>query len=249
MDIVVLITLFATFLLAGTVKGVIGLGLPTVSLAVLTVALDLPQAMALLLVPSLLTNVWQAAVGGNAIAILKRIWPFILMATITVWIGAIALTTVDLSTLSALLGLLVITYAVVNLAGIRLSIPARHEFWAGTVIGTANGILTGMTGSFAVPGVMFLQAIGLPRDALIQAMGILFTVSTVALAVALGHNDLLSPRLGVLSVVAVVPAIVGMIAGQKVRKLLSEAVFRKVFFISLLGLGLYITANAILSPM
>jgi len=246
MDIIILITVFSTFLLAGMVKGVIGLGLPTVSLAVLTVALGLPQAMALLLVPSLLTNVWQAAVGGNATTILKRIWPFTLMATITVWIGAIALTTIDLSILSALLGLLLITYAVVNLAGVRFSIPARHEIWIGIAFGTANGILTGMTGSFVVPGVMFLQAIGLPRDTLIQAMGILFTASTLALAVSLSYNDLLSPRLGVMSTAAVVPALAGMVVGQKIRKRLSEAVFRKVFFISLLGLGMYITANAIL---
>jgi hypothetical protein len=73
MDTVVLIIVFSTFLLAGMIKGVIGLGLPTVSLAVLTVVLGLPQAMALLLVPSLLTNVWQAVVGGNATTILKRI--------------------------------------------------------------------------------------------------------------------------------------------------------------------------------
>jgi uncharacterized membrane protein YfcA len=247
MDTVVLIAILSTFLLAGMIKGVIGLGLPTVSLAVLTVVLGLPQAMALLLVPSFLTNVWQAAVGGNATTILKRIWPFILMATVTVWIGAIALTTIDLSILSALLGLLLITYAVANLAGVRFSIPARHEIWAGTALGTANGILTGMTGSFVVPGVMFLQAIGLPRDTLIQAMGILFTASTIALAVSLGLNGLISPRLGVMSMVAVVPAIAGMVAGQKIRKRLSEVVFRKVFFISLLGLGFYITANAISS--
>ncbi len=247
MDTLVLVTIFATFVLAGTVKGVIGLGLPTVSLAILTVALGLPQAIALLLVPSLVTNVWQALAGGNAGAILKRIWPFIIMATITVWIGAIALTRVDLSLLSALLGALLVTYALVNLAGVRLSIPPQHEAWVGALLGTINGILTGMTGSFAVPGVMFLQAIGLPRDALVQAMGILFTVSTIALAIALGHNDLLSPRLGLLSAIGVIPAIGGMVIGQRIRKRLPEATFRKVFFVALFALGAYIAANALLT--
>ena len=83
-----LLAIAGTFLLAGTVKGVIGLGLPTVSLALLTVALDLPSAMALLLVPSFVTNLWQSLVGGNAKAIVLRIWPFLVMATGTVWIGA-----------------------------------------------------------------------------------------------------------------------------------------------------------------
>lgn len=243
-DALTIAAIAGTFLLAGTVKGVIGLGLPTVSLALLTVVLGLPQAMALLLVPSFVTNVWQALVGGNTRAIVQRIWPFLLMATVTVWIGATALTRVDVSLLSALLGGLLMVYALVNLAGFRLVISTRQELWAGPLIGTANGILTGMTGSFVVPGVLFLQAIGLSRDMLIQAMGMLFTVSTLALAAALQGNGLLTNQLGILSVAALVPAIVGMVFGQRIRQRLSEDLFRRVFFVSLLVLGVYIVANA-----
>lgn len=235
----------ATFLLAGTVKGVIGLGLPTVSLAVLTVALDLPTAMALLLAPSFVTNLWQAMVGGNARAILRRLWPFLAMATLTVWIGAAALTRVNLSLLTGLLGGLLVSYAVVTLAGLRIVVADRHEVWAGPLVGTANGVLTGMTGSFVVPGVMFLQAIGLPRDMLIQAMGMLFTASTAALAVALQQGEFLTLRHGAISAAAVLPAVAGMVFGQRIRKRLSETVFRKVFFVSLLILGAYIIANAV----
>src|SRR5690606_26830467 len=102
-----------TFLLAGAVKGVVGFGLPTVSLALLTIAFGLPQAMALMLVPAFVTNVWQAVAGGGALGVFKRVWPFLLMAGVTVWLGALALTRVDVQLLSALLGLLLMTYAVV----------------------------------------------------------------------------------------------------------------------------------------
>ena len=240
-----LLAIAGTFLLAGAVKGVIGLGLPTVSLALLTVVVGLPQAMALLLVPSFVTNVWQAAVGGNAVAILRRLWPFLLMATVTVWIGAHALTRVDLALLSALLGAVLVVYGALNLAGLRLALTARQEVWAGPLLGTANGVLTGMTGSFVVPGVLFLQAIGLPRDMLIQAMGLLFTVSTLALAVALQRNQLLSAELGALSAAALVPALLGMGLGQRLRRRLPEPLFRRVFFVALLLLGGYIMASAL----
>ena len=83
----VALLLVAVFLLAGFVKGVIGLGLPMVSLGLLTVALDLPTAMALLVVPSFVTNLWQSVAGGNAKIILHRLWPFLVTATVTVWIG------------------------------------------------------------------------------------------------------------------------------------------------------------------
>ncbi len=244
-DLFALTAIGGTFLIAGMVKGVIGLGLPTVSLALLTVTLDLPSAMALLLVPSFITNLWQAVVGGQGGAILQRIWPFLLLATGTVWIGAIALRQVDLSLLSALLGLLLVIYGVANLAGLRFSLTQHQAAWLGPVLGTVNGVLTGMTGSFVVPGVMFLQAIGLPRDMLIQAMGILFTLSTLALAVALQRNAFVTAELAGLSTAAVPPAIIGMIAGQRLRQNLSEQLFRRTFFIALLVLGTYIIFRAL----
>lgn len=240
----VIAAIAATFLLAGMVKGVIGLGLPTVSLGLLTAVLDLPTAMALLIVPSFATNLWQAAIGGHAGAILGRIWPFLLMAFATVWLGAMTLARVDLALLSALLGVLLVCYAATGLAGLRLAIPARHESWAGALLGGANGVLTGMTGSFVVPGVMYLQALGLPRDALIQAMGILFTGSTLALAAALRGNDLLNLAQGAVSAAALIPAALGMLAGQRIRRRLSEARFRRIFFLAILVLGAYIIATA-----
>jgi uncharacterized membrane protein YfcA len=234
-----------TFLLAGVVKGVIGLGLPAVALGVLTIAFDLPSAMALLLVPSFVTNLWQALAGGQIKAILLRLWPFLVTATATVWIGAQALTSMDLSLLTALLGVLLVTYSMVTLSGFQLAIPARHESWIGLLVGVANGVLTGMTGSSVVPGVMFLQAIGLSRDMLVQAMGILFVASTLALAVALQKANVLTVEHGILSSGAVLPAIVGMILGQRVRTTLFEQRFRKVFFVALLVLGAYIVVSAL----
>jgi uncharacterized protein len=243
-DTLTIAAIFGTFLLAGSVKGVVGLGLPTVSLGLLTATLGLPTAMALLLVPSFGTNLWQAVIGGNGRAILLRIWPFLLMATATVWLGVTALVHIDHLLLSALLGLLIVAYSIVSLADFRLMLTTRQEAWLGPLLGSANGILTGMTGSFIVPGVMFLQAIGLPRDSLIQAMGMLFTASTLALAIALQGNSFLTVELGALSATALIPAIIGMAIGQRIRRSIPEAVFRRVFFIALLILGAYLMTDA-----
>ena len=243
-DTLTLIAIAGTFLLAGAIKGVIGLGLPTVSLALLSVAIDLPHAMALLLVPSFVTNFWQAVIGGNGRPILRRLWPFLLMVTVTVWIGTIILTRVDVSWLSALLGVLLIAYSSVSLANLHLKITPPQEVWVGPLAGSVSGILTGLTGSFVVPGVWFLLAIGLSRDMLIQAMGMLFTVSTFSLAVAMQGNNLLTPELATLSSMALLPAIIGMVLGRRIRQWLSERLFRRLFFISLLMLGAYIAAHA-----
>ena len=239
------ILIIVTFLIAGTVKGVIGLGLPTVSLALLTVAIDLPTAMALMLLPSFVTNLWQALVGSHIRVILQRLWPFLLLATVTVWIGASALTRIDLALLSALLGALLVAYAGANLIGLRITLSPQREQWAGPLLGLVNGVLTGMTGSFVVPGVMFLQAIGLARDVLIQAMGILFALSTLALAIALQRNALLTLEHGIMSTTALLPAILGMVLGQRIRQSVSGQLFSKVFFAALLMLGVYISFSAL----
>lgn len=242
-DPVTLMIAACVFVLAGLVKGVIGMGLPTVVLGLLAATADLAVAMALMLAPSLATNLWQAFSGGHLREILRVQWPFLFAAILGIAAGAQMLTRVDLGLLSALLGVLLAVYGAVGLAGLHLTVPARSQPWAGTGIGAVNGILTGMTGSFIVPGVMYLQACGLARDALVQAMGVLFLVSTAALAVALRQNSFLTDGLALASVAAIVPALVGMAIGQRIRHGLSEPVFRRVFLISTVLLGLYLAGR------
>ncbi len=229
-----------TFLLAGAIKGVVGLGLPSVSLGILTVFFGLQPAMALMLVPSIVTNIWQACVGGRLIELLRRFRLFLLSAAVGILLGVEILAGADADLLARLLGLLLTAYAVLGLTTPKLSLPSSCEGWAGPVAGAVNGVLTGLTGSFAVPGVPYLQALGLGRDALVQMMGILFTVSTLALGIALGGKRLLALEELSLSAAAVIPAAFGMVIGQKIRGLLSEAAFRKTLFRALLLLGLYI---------
>ncbi len=232
-----------TFLVAGTVKGVIGLGLPTISLAILTVVFGLSEGMALLIVPSFLTNLWQALSGGYTSIILRRLYIFLLAAACSVFLGANIFMQVDPSSLSTFLGVLLMVYGLVNLANFSFLLNSRQVIVLAPLAGALNGIFTGMTGSMVVPGVMFLQALGLHRDMLIQAMGMLFTLSTGALALAMYEGSLLTLELGAMSSLGLVPALVGMALGQRIRKILSEAVFKRIFFLSNLVIGAYIVAS------
>ena len=243
-DLLTVLAILATFFVAGVVKGVIGLGLPSISLALLTVVINLPTSMALLIMPSLVTNIWQAIRGGKFLKILKRLWLLFLTSTLTVWTGSKALAIVDLTLLSALLGSLLMSYAIVSLYGLRFNIKSRNEWWVGSLTGSVNGILTGMTGSFVVPGVFYLQSIRQEKDELIQSMGILFTTSTLALFFSLQTNEYLTSKLIVWSSISIVPSIIGVLIGQQIREWLSEEIFKNVFFFSLLFIGAYIIVIA-----
>ena len=117
--------------------------------------------MAVLLVPSFITNVWQAKIGGNGRAIIARISPFLLTAIATVWIATRVLTQVKISLLSVLLGVMLILSLLNNLYRPQVPIPKGCEGWAEPLVGTVDGILTGMTGIFVVPGILYLQPIDL----------------------------------------------------------------------------------------
>ena len=233
------------FLLAGSVKGVVGLGLPTISIALLAASFELGAAMALLVVPSFVTNLWQALSGIHVRAVLRRTWLFLVSASLTIWFGALALSRVDLQLLSGLLGVLLIVYAVNGLRGFHLPLSSSWEPWAGLIFGTVNGVLTGLTGSFVVPGVMYLQAIGLTKDALIQAMGMLFAVSAITLAGALYRENIMSPALLTYSGAATIPALIGMVLGRRLRAGINEHQFKNMLFTALALIGAYLIINSL----
>ncbi len=237
----------AIFLAAGMVKGVVGMGLPTFSLALLTLITDLTSAMALMLVPSFVTNVYQACAGGKIIEILKKCLPFFVMAGLAIWLGAQVLVRVDLPLLSGLLGICLITYSIVNVIGLKLMGSWSKSRWTGPVFGAANGVLTGLTGAFVFPGILYLQSIGFSRNELVQAMGILFTISTIFLALSLGQLSLLTANLSIQSSIAVIPAVIGMMVGSRIRMRLSETFFRTVFFVAVSLIGAVLTFNSVIT--
>ena len=237
------------FLLAGSVKGVIGLGLPTVAIAVLTAVFGLKTAIALLLAPSLATNALQALTGGHARVLAARLWPFLVCVSIAISIGAIDLVLINEAVLGLMLGVLLVAYALNGLFNRRTITVGRHqEIWAGPVFGLVSGVLTGLTGAFAFPGVVYLQALGFDRDTFIQALGLLFTVTTVTLGLAAARLGLLSPHLAMASALAVLPALAGLVAGRSIRNRLPEQTYRKVFFGALVILGLIVIGRSLSGP-
>ena len=235
----------ATFLFAGWVKGVVGLGLPTIALALLAATVGLREAIALMLVPSMVTNVWQGLAGGALAPLLRRLWPLLLAACLGIWFGVGVLARSDAALLTGVLGAVICAYAGISLAAPQIRPPGRWEGVLSPTFGAIGGIVTGLTGSF-IPGILYLQALGLSRDHLVQAMGIAFSVLTVALAGALTRQEMMTADLWLMSAVAVAPAALGMVLGQAVRRRLSETLFRRIFFSALLLLGAYLASRAIL---
>jgi uncharacterized membrane protein YfcA len=222
------------FLLAGTVKGLIGLGLPTISVGLLALVLPPAEAAALLLLPSLLTNIAQAS-GPELWPLLRRLWPTLLAILPGTLLGSFVIVSGD-AALPAL-GVALLAYAGWGLATPPLRLPERVERRGAVPVGLATGLVTGATGVFVIPAVPWLAALGLSRDGLVQALGLGFLTATLALAAGLAMQGSLSVELAGGSALAIVPAMAGQWLGTRLRGRLSATTFRRIFYIALLALG------------
>lgn len=234
------VAITATFLLAGITKGVIGMGLPTIAMGLLGTVMTPAQAASILVVPSLATNVWQLLAGPHLSALVHRLWSMMIGICIGTWAGSGLLTGGNAKAAAFALGVVLFLYGCMGIAGSRFRVPPRHELWLSPIIGVTTGIVTGATGVFVLPAVPYLQALGLEKEQLVQAMGLSFTVSTVALAISLMGGGVLGLPVAGASVLALAPALAGMFLGQWIRTRISAATFRRSFFVSLLALGAYL---------
>jgi uncharacterized membrane protein YfcA len=229
----------AVFLLAGWVKGVTGMGLPTVAMGMLGIVMAPVHAAALLVVPSLVTNVWQFAAGPGKRAITRRLASMMACVCLGTFLGIGFLTSGSSRWPSVALGGVLAVYALVALFLPRFTVPSRLERVLSPVVGAITGILTGATGVFVIPAVPYLSALHFTKDELVQALGLSFTVSTIALAVGLGSTSSLTSGTVLASLLAVGPALLGMFIGQRTRDRIPAAAFRKWFFVAMLLLGCY----------
>lgn len=239
-----LIFIGAVFALAGVIKGVIGLGLPTISMGLLAIVMPPVQAAAILILPSLVTNVWQMLAGPNLGAVVRRLWPLMVAVCLGTWAGLGLMTGTSARFGTALLGVALVIYAATGLAAFRLHAPRKWDVLLSPLAGVMTGLITAATGVFVIPAVPYLQAIGMEKEELVQALGLSFTVSTVALAVNVTIEGGLQVSMARDTLAALALACAGMWIGQSIRLRMPPAVFRRWFFAALLLLGLYLAARS-----
>jgi uncharacterized membrane protein YfcA len=232
-----LVLIACTFVLAGCVKGVTGMGLPTVAIGLLGLLMTPAEAAAFLVIPSLVTNVWQFLAGPHCLLLLRRMWPMLLALSVATWAGSGLITGVGATRATTFLGLALASYSILGLSRVRMVVDRRYEGWLSPVVGAATGVITGATGVFVIPAVPYLQALELDKDDLVQALGLSFTVSTIALAFGLASYGAFDARAVGVSSLCTWPTLVGMFAGQTVRARMDPRTFRLLFFVGLLLLG------------
>jgi uncharacterized membrane protein YfcA len=235
----------AAFFAAGIVKGVTGMGLPTVAMGVVGSLISPLTAATLLIVPSFVTNVWQLFAGPSFGTLLRRLWPMMIAIVVGTAMGSSFIASGNTVVTTAALGGALALYSLYTLFARQLSVPKKIEPLLSPLIGAVTGLITGGTGVFVIPAVPYLQSLDLSADDLVQALGLSFTISTVALAIGIGAQGAFQLDQMTFSVLAVIPALVGMWAGQLIRNRISSIAFRRGFLMFLFLLG----AEMVLRPL
>jgi len=257
----------AIYLVAGIVKGGIGLGLPTVSIGLMAAWLPVEQAAGILILPVVLTNIWQAFFGTALKLVIHRLWALLIALVIGSFIAAWLIAGVDTAVAAGLLGAMLVIFAVLGLTGAQFSVPVAREKWWGPLIGFIQGLISGATAIFVVPVVPYLQSLdyakGRPgredddtdltratdetmqKDALIQGLGVTVLVASIALAIGLNARGGLPVSVVGPGLIGTATALIGMVTGRAIRNRMSLEIFRRGVLIGLVGLGLAMIARSV----
>ena len=221
----------ASFFVAGTVKGITGMGLPLVGMGLLSLALPPATAASLLIAPALLTNVLQC-LGPHWRRLALLLGPLWIGVFIGCWFTPFPSLADGGSAIRILLGVVLIAYSALGLAKptFALRIEGPRMVLATSVVGLTTGMMTAATGINIFPMTIFLQSLGFEREEMIQALGLSFTVCTIALAVSLGWHAASGTWSTAAGWIALGAAIAGVGVGNLLRARIEPAAFRRMLF-------------------
>jgi uncharacterized protein len=239
MTVTQMLVITGAFIVAGLAKGAIGMGLPPIALALMTFAVPLEDALALMVVPSMATNIWQAIYGKDFLKLLRRFWTMALASVASLIFVAVVFGHLGSQRAMAWVGVILVLYAALALTAWRPTVSRTTERWANPLIGLASGAVAGVTGVAAVPFLPYMQSLDIDRHDLVQALGIMFLFIIGALTVALAVQGAFDVANLLGAIAAIVPTFLGVWLGQKARRAVSPETFRRIFLIGMFAIGLH----------
>jgi uncharacterized membrane protein YfcA len=235
------------FVAGGFAKGVVGFALPLVGLGVAGSFLPYEAAVGLLILPMLVSNLFQATRSGlgPALETLRRFWWLNLVMVVMIALSAQLVTALPDRLLFGVLGAAVCLFAVTQLAGWRLHFRPEHRWPVETGVGVIGGFFGGMSGIWGPPIVMYLFASGLPKRELVQAQSLSFLLGALVMVGAHLRSGVLNAVTLPMSAWLVLPTMLAMFAGYRVQDRLSQAWFRRITLIVLVLTGLSLLRRAV----
>ncbi|RVV97512.1 sulfite exporter TauE/SafE family protein [Mesobaculum littorinae] len=229
----------AVALLAGFVKGAVGFAMPMIMISGLSLILPPGQALALLILPTLASNGYQALRGGlgPARAAAAEHWRYIAISAVFILGAGQLVAVLPVAALYLILGVPVTLFALVQLAGWRPVIPPRRRRVTELGVGAFAGFVGGLSGVWGPPLVLYLTALETPKRMQIQVQGVIYGIGAVTLTVAHLRSGVLTSETAPWSALMLLPVAVGMALGMAVQDRLDQRRFRQATLAVLIVAG------------
>lgn len=247
LDLHLVVLAAAVTLFAGFVKGAIGFAMPMIMMSAFGSFLPAQTALALLIMPTLATNIQQAGRQGIGPAwqSARRYGWHIAMVAIFIFVSAPFAKVLPAWVMYLALGAPITAFAVWQLTGGRAALPVRHRRLAEIASGIIGGLYGGISGIWGPPLIVFLLAIGAPKLEQIRVQGVVFLIGAIALTAAHLQSGVLNAQTLPLSALMIVPAFVGMQVGFAVQDRMDVAQFRRWTLVLLVLTGLNLVRRAL----
>lgn len=227
----------AGLLMAGVIKGATGIGYSSCALPFLVAAVGLKPALALLVVPAMASNIMVVFTAGHLRATVRSFWPLYVATLPGIVVGIYALTTLDQRLATKLLGCLIVIYGIQSMLQPSLHLRSAVARGLRVPVGLVSGFFTGLTGSQVMPLMPYMLSLNLGSQQLVQAVNLAVITASLFLGICLMAFGVVHADMLVLSILAVVPALVGVQAGSWCRLRIDDRQFRGLVILVLTTIG------------
>ena len=241
--LIILTYIFFVYVLCGFIKGSIGFGMPTVSISLLSFILDVKIIIALILIPTLVVNIYQLSRGGNFKKIISETKYFLIFSTLFIFPGAYLLTIINSNIIILFIAIILLINSALFLFKINFKLPFYNKPITQIFVGAVNGVIIGMTSIYTMPLIFLLQSLNYNKNTTIQFLGIAFFLYPLGQIISFSNFDLISSEIFLNSLIILIPIFFGLFIGQKIRYQISETLFQKFFYIMLLFMSTIILLN------
>ena len=228
------------FFLGGLVKGTIGVGLPTVTLTLLSFFFDIKDSISFILIPVILTNLVQMLDGKELKYIIQQTKFFLIVSVIFVIPGFLILRVINSNIILVILAILLVLNSCLVLFNKIITVKRHTSFKTQFWVGALTGITTGVTSIYTMPFIFLIQSLKFNKEKLIQLMGLSFFLYSLTQFTLFYSFSMINEKVLLFSSIACVPILIGVLSGKLLRKVLSEQTFKKLFNYMLLISGIII---------
>ncbi len=235
-----------TYFLGGITQGILGVGLITVVISLLSFVIDVKETIALVIIPTIITSFFQMINGNNLKDIIKDTRYFLVFSTLIIVPGVFLLKVLESDLILIFIAILLFMNSSLSLSNRVVAIPNHQNSIIQVSAGSLNGFIIGLTSIYTMPFVFLLQSLKYNKEKTVQFMGLAFLLYSSMQFISFSYSKLISINTIFPSLIVTLPVIIGFFLGKKIRSFISEKLFKKLFYLMLLLMSGIILINAFL---